>query len=102
MNTAPLTTTQCLSGRVAEESLVRRVRQFLQMQQPTLLRRIVVAAEGGIVAVQGTVRSFYERQLAISCIRRVAGVRRVVDLLVVMEEVRALLGCPAVRCEVLP
>ena len=85
MNPAHLPTTQSPLPRAAEEDLVRRVRQFLRSQLPALSRRIEVAAAGDTVTVEGTLRSFYDRQLAIACIRRVAGVRHVVDLVTVVE-----------------
>jgi osmotically-inducible protein OsmY len=37
------------------------------------------------VTVAGKVRSFYDRQLAVACARRVAGVQQVVDRLQVPE-----------------
>lgn len=85
MNRAFQPTILNLSDPVAEEDLARRVARFLYSHQPALWRRIDVAADGDTVTVQGTVCSFYDRQLAIACIRRVAGVRHVVDLLTVAE-----------------
>jgi osmotically-inducible protein OsmY len=52
-----------------------------------LVARNIDAKVGkGAVVVEGTVRSFYERQLAIACVRRVAGVRQVVDLIHVTND----------------
>lgn len=97
-----LPTSLCLPDPTADEELARRVTQFLRSQRPELLRRIELAAEDGIVTVQGTLRTFYERQLAIACIGRVAGVRRVVDFVVVMDDVPPRLGRIALQHEVLP
>ena len=47
-------------------------------QRPTLQRLHVDVAEG-IVTLSGCVRSFYERQLAVQCCRRVPGVRQMID-----------------------
>ncbi|MBS0211407.1 MAG: BON domain-containing protein [Planctomycetes bacterium] len=61
--------------------LERRVRSFLATRSEPGLRRIDIDAEGGRVTLRGLVRSFYERQLAVHCCRRVAGVTEVIDQL---------------------
>ena len=99
---ASLSTVMCLPEPEADLDLLRRATRFLQDRQPSLLGRVQLAAELGIVTVRGVVRSFYERQLVVACIRRVAGVRQVVDLLVVMDEARPLTSRRAASLEVLP
>jgi len=51
------------------------------MLQYAVLRQTRVHVDNGIVSIVGTVHSFYERQLAIACVQRVAGVREVLDRL---------------------
>jgi osmotically-inducible protein OsmY len=51
---------------------------FLGAARPELAV-ISVQANDGIVELTGVVPSFYLRQLAIACARRVAGVREVID-----------------------
>lgn len=58
--------------------LKRCVELFLQKKGVASLPRLNIEVEGGQVMLQGTVRSFYERQLCLSC-QHVAGVSRVVD-----------------------
>ena len=58
--------------------LRRRVELFLQQKGVTSLPRLTIDVNGGHVILQGTVRSFYERQLCLCC-RHVAGVMRVID-----------------------
>jgi osmotically-inducible protein OsmY len=43
------------------------------------LSALAISSIDGVVGLQGTVSSFYLRQLAVACARRVAGVRGVVD-----------------------
>ena len=59
--------------------LAGRIRMFLHEHHLPILRRLTVEVAGDAVTIQGRVGSFYERQLAIECCKRVAGVRRVVD-----------------------
>lgn len=61
----------------------RRVRSFLATRSEPGLRRIDIEADGSRITLRGQVRSYYERQLAVHCCRRVAGVTEVVDHLLV-------------------
>ena len=61
-----------------DSDLKRRVELFLQKKGVTSLPKLKIEVESGQVMLQGTVRSFYERQLCICC-QHVAGVSRVVD-----------------------
>ncbi|MFO0868970.1 MAG: BON domain-containing protein [Pirellulales bacterium] len=66
-------------GERADGELQRQVLDFLFQRQMPALRSIQVAVCNGIVTLRGRVRSFYERQLCLSCCQRVAGVRQLVD-----------------------
>jgi hypothetical protein len=46
---------------------------------------VSVRANDGVVELTGVVPSFYLRQLAIACARRVAGVRAVIDQIYVED-----------------
>ena len=61
-----------------DSDLKRRVELFLQLKGVSSLPRLSIEVEGGQVMLQGTVRSFYERQLCLCC-QHVAGVLKVVD-----------------------
>ena len=63
----------------SEVDLKRRVRNFLSARSEPSLRRLDVEVEGHRVVLSGRVRTFYEKQLAISCCQRVAGVLQVTD-----------------------
>ncbi|MBC7857019.1 MAG: BON domain-containing protein [Pirellulaceae bacterium] len=65
--------------------LARRVKLFLASQPRPALRYLQVEANGSTVTLRGLVTTFYERQLAIQSSRRVAGVRKLVDEIVVQE-----------------
>jgi osmotically-inducible protein OsmY len=63
----------------AEEDLLRRVKIFLAGRSMPALRRLKVTVEGNCVSLHGMVRTYYEKQLAVTCCQRVAGVINVVD-----------------------
>lgn len=86
---------------VADEQLAARSRLFLANQPLAALRRLVISARNGLVTVDGDVGSYYERQLAIACVQRVAGVRRVIDHILVVQEAVVPQGeCPNDRSPV--
>jgi osmotically-inducible protein OsmY len=68
-----------------DDDLVHRVRLFLETLHLPALRRVRVEVENGVVIIEGRVGSFHERQLALACVRRVAGVRQIVDNIRVVE-----------------
>ncbi len=76
-------TSETIAGAsaAANDELLRRVRQFLIGSNLPGLRHIVVEVEGDTVVLWGSVRMFYEKQLAVRLSRRVAGVIQVVDLI---------------------
>jgi len=61
-----------------QSDLARRVRNFLQTQQPEL-QDLEVEVDHDVVMVRGTVPTRAAQQLAGNCCQRVAGVRRVVN-----------------------
>jgi osmotically-inducible protein OsmY len=66
-------------SRRLEDDLELRVRNFLDGRNIPGLRRLGVAVKAGQVTLHGRVRTFYEKQLALHCCQRVAGVIQVVD-----------------------
>jgi hypothetical protein len=70
----------------ADDELSGRVRRFFSLLNLAPLRRIRVQASGDTVIIEGTVRTFYERQVAIACAQRVAGVRHVIDNIRVSDD----------------
>jgi osmotically-inducible protein OsmY len=61
------------------DDLRRRILNFLAGRNLPGLRHVDVEVTEGVVMLSGRVRSFYEKQLANHCCRRVAGVHEVVD-----------------------
>lgn len=59
--------------------LRRRVVSFLTDSNMPGLRQLRVDAVDGIVTLQGTVRTYYEKQLSQQRTKRVAGVVRLID-----------------------
>jgi osmotically-inducible protein OsmY len=57
-----------------DRDLERRIRHFLTDKNYAALGGVDIRAQKGMVTLRGRVTSFYEKQLAISCARRVAGV----------------------------
>jgi len=64
--------------------LGRRVRTVLAGLHVPSFRHINIETAGDAVILTGRVGSFHERQLAIACCKRVAGVRQVDDRLQVL------------------
>lgn len=79
-----------LSAEVTERTWDLRLRivGFLRQQGVSSWRRLNIEVNDGMVTLDGTVPSFYERQLCISCCQRVAGVVRLVDNLQVQLPAR--------------
>jgi osmotically-inducible protein OsmY len=67
------------SELTSDAALVNRVKLFLQAVCATHSQPMEIDARDGVVTVEGAVRSYYERQVAVACVRRVAGVLQVVD-----------------------
>ena len=61
-----------------DSDLKRRVELLLQQKGVASLPKLNIEVEGGQVMLQGTVGSFYERQLCLCC-QHIVGVSRVVD-----------------------
>lgn len=70
-------------GKAADLDLEKRVRCFLSTRHQPALRKLEVQAESGTVTLKGRVQTYYEKQLGQHCCRRVAGVVRLIDHVVV-------------------
>lgn len=71
------------TGAAQDRDLEHRVRAFLAAHNVPALRRLSIEADGGTVTLRGRVFTFYEKQLSQQCPRHVAGVRRLIDMVVV-------------------
>jgi osmotically-inducible protein OsmY len=71
------------TDELRDRELEQRVRVFLVGQNVPSLRRLAIEARDGTVTLRGRVATFYEKQLSQQCRRRVTGVRRLVDQMVV-------------------
>lgn len=69
----------------SDSDLRNRVSRFLADRLRPKLCQLDVDATDGIVTLRGVVNSFYEKQLAISCSQRVAGVIQLVDQMKVQD-----------------
>lgn len=65
--------------------LLERVRQMLVKQGYLQHRHLDLTVSHGVVCVSGHLPTFYLRQMAVECIKRVAGVDAVVDRIVVRD-----------------
>ena len=74
-----------MTGQTADRELTQRIRLFFSQRQLTALGNLGVDVLGGVVTITGAVRSFYEKQIAISCCQRVAGVIRLIDQVEVVQ-----------------
>jgi osmotically-inducible protein OsmY len=66
-----------------DDDLALRVRLFLWGRHRPALRNLEVTARDGTVLLRGRVANFHHKQLAIEFTRRVAGVLRIIDELIV-------------------
>jgi osmotically-inducible protein OsmY len=62
-----------------DQDLERRVISYLSARYLPGLRQLQVSVQEGTVTLRGSVKSFYEKQIAIHSCQRVAGVRKLVD-----------------------
>ncbi len=76
----------------SDRDLEKRIRIFLFGMRRARLRHLDIEVQNGCAIINGKVHSFYERQLALSCCQRVAGVLSVTDKVEVGDEGRAYLG----------
>jgi len=74
-----------------EHDLLKRVRRFLHQRGYAIFRTLKISIERDVVVVQGRLPSFYLRQTAIECVKRVPGARQVIDKL----QVDPCKGCGA-------
>jgi osmotically-inducible protein OsmY len=68
----------------ADADLRERVRLYLIHSGHLPIRLLDVEAQSGIVTLRGTVPTFYFRQLAVECAKRVAGTLGVVDHILIV------------------
>jgi osmotically-inducible protein OsmY len=68
----------------ADFDLCQRVKLYLAHTGHAPVRSFQVQADAGVITIKGIAPTYYVRQLALACTRRVAGVQRVVDEIVVL------------------
>lgn len=74
---------QAPTDEARQADLCDLIKRFLAAQHYASFRKLDVTIVGDSVILVGSLPSFHERQLAVSICQHVAGVRRVVDRLVV-------------------
>ncbi len=72
----------------SSREIKRRITNLLWQRGVSSLRRLNIEVKNGTVTVRGTVASFYQRQLCLSCCQHVPGVFRMVDEIKVEWAVR--------------
>jgi hypothetical protein len=71
----------------ADNDLRRRVQTFLSTRHRPGLRSLEVEAQDGVVTLRGRVATFHEKQISAQLARRVAGVVRLVDQVIVKQPI---------------
>lgn len=84
-NSKPINLLNASSADSTDRDLKRRVTTFLSTQHRPALRHLEVEVRKGTVTLRGRVATFYEKQLSGQLTRRVAGVLRLIDDVVVKE-----------------
>lgn len=72
----------------ADRGLLQRVQGFLHDRGYVPHRTLEISVVRSVVMVHGRVPTFYLRQIAVECIKRVAGVIQVIDLIEVADDAR--------------
>lgn len=73
---------------MAEACLKQRVETALKRNPHLAGRNLRLEAEHGLVKLRGVVRSYFQKQMAQEAIRRIEGVREVLNELEVVQEFR--------------
>lgn len=63
----------------ADHELLQRVTSSLHHQGHRSIRTLEIQIERGTAVLQGRVPTFYMRQIAVECVKRVAGVTQIID-----------------------
>ena len=63
----------------ADGELLHQVIGFLHQTGYDVHRTLIIRVQCGVVEIRGRVTSYHLRQVAVECIKRVAGVARVTD-----------------------
>jgi len=71
-----------------DSDLKRRITTFLASQHRFALRLLEVEARSGEVTIRGCVSTFYEKQISVQLVRRVAGVVHLIDEVTVQSTPR--------------
>ncbi len=83
-----MTTDKRPDSSQADRNLLQRVKAHFHQRGYGLHRILDIRVERGGVVIQGRVPTFHLRQIAVDCIKRVAGVTQVVDLIEVVDDSR--------------
>ncbi len=71
---------------IANKELQKQVVAYLASRNFHSFRRLTVRAHQGVVSLSGNLDTYYERQVAVESARRVAGVTRIIDRIIVDPE----------------
>ena len=78
-------------GLMNDPTLSDRVRAFLGMRG-LLSGQVKVSEHEGTIVLEGTVGLYHDRQIALSCAKHVAGVRRIIDRIIVAPRTPSAAG----------
>lgn len=68
-----------MPNQAADRDLERRIANYLQGRHLPSLRKLAVQSQNGAVTLIGKVHTFHEKQVALHCCQRVAGVVHLID-----------------------
>jgi len=84
-----MSTSKSVRFTACDEDLYLRVCKFLQSRHFPSFRQLGIDVDQGIVTLSGQVCSYYEKQVAITSCQHVAGVRSLIDCIVVSDGKRS-------------
>jgi osmotically-inducible protein OsmY len=70
-----------MSTATLAQPLFERIHDALSTNPHVNTDQVVIEADGGRVVLKGSVNSFFQKQMAQECIRRIDGVQRIDNLL---------------------
>lgn len=71
-----------------DEDVLWRVESYLESKHFPAFRGLHVSVQQGVVTITGQVKNYHERQVALNCCLRVAGVLELVDQIQVTSNVQ--------------
>ena len=81
-----MTSTPPDSDRLSDQAIAELAGRRLRESPYASIRRLSCEFQGGVLTVRGTLSSFYQKQLAQTVLRKIEGVRQIVNCVEVHQQ----------------